>query len=304
MKSTDWDKLRIFHAVAKAGSLTEAGKTLNLSQSTVSRQISTLEDSLGIALFRRHARGLVLSEQGEMLFETTQNVTAELSGIKGKLVDAQNHLKGPLTVSTPEVIGATLITPYLKKFKEQYPDIQLTLVFEERIYNLNTKEADIAIRLKKPQEADHIQKHLTTITSHICASKTYLEQNGRPQSLGDLKNHCLITFPAQMPNPFFKTRWLHDIADIDAQKHNNLLMINSTLSIHRAVRKSVGISVLPDFIINNDDTLETLFENMEPPAADMYFVYAQDRRNSQRIEAFKSFLIQNIKTANLHKQTI
>ena len=107
-----------------------------------------------------------------------------------------------------------------------------------------------------------------------------------------------------MPNPFFKTRWLHDIADIDAQKHNNLLMINSTLSIHRAVRKSVGISVLPDFIINNDDTLETLFENMEPPAADMYFVYAQDRRNSQRIEAFKSFLIQNIKTANLHKQTI
>ena len=299
MQATDWDKLRIFHAVAEAGSLTEAGKSLNLSQSAVSRQISTLEESLGIALFRRHARGLVLSEQGEMLFETTRTVSAELTGIKGKLVDTHGRLVGPLTISAPELIGSTLIAPRLYHFKEQYPDIQLTVMFEERIFNLNTKKADIAIRLKKPTEIDHIQKRLATIDFHICASTEYLEKYGRPEKIEDLQNHCLISFPDQMQSPFLKSKWLYEIAKIDVNKHNNLVMMNSIYAIYRAVQKSSGIAVLPDYMINYADNIEIILPELERPSVDMYFVYAEERRNSQRIQAFRDFLIKNINDTDL-----
>ena len=170
MNTLDWDKLRIFHVVAEAGSLTHAGKELNLVQSSVSRHISALEDSLGVSLFRRHARGLVLSEQGEMLKEATQDIYDKLSLIKGQLVDTHLQPEGPLTVIAPELIGSTLIAPRIAKFRERYPDIQLTLLFEERIINLNMKKADIAIRLTKPKEVDHIQRYLSTIHFYMCAS--------------------------------------------------------------------------------------------------------------------------------------
>lgn len=301
MQSTDWDKLRIFHAVAEAGSLTEAGKELRLSQSAVSRQISTLEESLGVALFRRHARGLVLTEQGEMLYETTQKVSSELTGIQGKLVDTHRRLSGPLTVSAPELIGSTLIAPRLHRFKEEFPDIQLTVIFEERIFNLNTKQADIAIRLKKPKEADHIQKQLATINFHICASKNYLEKYGYPEKIEDLKNHCLISFPNRTETPFPGASWLHNQVGIDLSKHNNLIMMNSVYAIYRAVQKNSGIAVLPDYMIHHAKNVEIILPKLERPSVNMYFVYAEERRHSQRIQAFRDFLIKNIKDTDLRE---
>jgi len=301
VQSTDWDKLRIFHAVAEAGSLTEAGKALQLSQSAVSRQISTLEDSLGIALFRRHARGLVLSEQGEMLYETTKKVSHELHGIKGKLVDTHRRLAGPLIVSAPELIGSTLIAPRLFRFKEEYPDIQLTVMFEERIFNLNTKKADIAIRLKRPKEVDHIQKQLTTIHFHMCASREYLEKHGYPETMDDLKNHCLISFPDKTQTPFPQPNWLYDVASIDIHKHNNIVMMNSIYAIYRAVYHNSGIAVLPHYMIKQDDNIEIIFPNVTPSSVDVYFVYAEERRNSQRIQVFRDFLIENITDRDLRQ---
>ncbi len=201
MEALDWDKLRFFHTVAEAGSLTHAGKSLGLSQPAVSRQISTLEESLGVSLFRRHARGLVLSEQGEMLHETTKEIYQRLSIIKGQLVDTHQQPEGPLTVIVPELIGSTLIAPRIAQFKDQYPKIQLTLLFEERIINLNMKKGDIAIRLRKPKEADHIQRYLATINFHVCASKDYLKKHGVPKSADDLKNHTLLGMPPEIQAP-------------------------------------------------------------------------------------------------------
>src|SRR3712207_3804756 len=163
----DWDKLRVFHAVAEAGSFTHAGETLNLSQSAVSRQISALEESLGVPLFHRHARGLILTEQGELLHRTARDVFAKLSMTEAMLTESREHPKGPLRVTTTVAFGSTWLTPRINEFLSIYPDIQLTLLFDDNELDLAMREADIAIRMNTPRQPDLIQRHLMAIRFHL-----------------------------------------------------------------------------------------------------------------------------------------
>ena len=142
----DWDKLRIFYAVAEAGSFTHAGETLNLSHSAVSRQISTLEESIGVTLFHRHARGLILTEEGELLHKTAGEIFGKLAMIEGQLADSRQLPEGPLRITVAEFIGSTWLAPKLAQLREEHPDIQLTMLLDDRILNLSMREADAAIR--------------------------------------------------------------------------------------------------------------------------------------------------------------
>src|SRR5512133_1119387 len=112
----DWDKLRVFHAVAEAGSFTHAGETLNLSQSAVSRQIQALEEALAVPLFHRHARGLILTEQGELLFRTAREVFAKLSMAEGLVSASKDRPKGPLKITSSAAFGSTWLTPRMHEF--------------------------------------------------------------------------------------------------------------------------------------------------------------------------------------------
>ncbi len=291
----DWDKIRIFHTVAEAGSFTEAGKDLNLSQSAVSRHIATLEESLGVGLFRRHARGLVLTEHGEILHNATGDIFEKLSLIKGQIRDVHTSDEGPLTISVSEFIGSTWLAPKLASFKEKHPKIQLTVLFENRgVMNLNLKEADASIRLKKPKEVNYIQKYLTSLHFHICGHKDYFKKNGTPKNLKELKSHQLIAFPVGVEAPFDQANWLFDIAGVNPQKDNNVLMMNSMYAIHKAASTGAGIAVLPDYFIEANENMEVILPKQERPTVDMYFVYAEERRNSERIALLRDFLIENV----------
>src|SRR6201996_1417123 len=127
----DWDKLRVFHAVAEAGSFTHAGDSLNLSQSAVSRQISGLEESLQVPLFHRHARGLILTEQGELLYRTARDVFAKLSMTEAMLSESKERPKGPLKVTTTVAFGSAWLTPRIKEFLDLYPEVTLTLLVDD-----------------------------------------------------------------------------------------------------------------------------------------------------------------------------
>lgn len=295
----DWDKLRIFHSVAESGSLTNAGKTLNLSQSSVSRQITTLEESIGVALFRRHARGLVLTEQGELLHQATRDVYQKLAGIKNQLIDTQRRPEGPMTVTVSEFIASTWLAPKLAEFRERYPTIQLTVLVDDRILNINMKEADAAIRLRKATEPDLVQRHLSTIRFHICGSKKYFEKHGYPETVTDLKDHFLIAYPENITGPLKNPNWLFDVTGVDPKTQNNLMMVNSMYGIYRSVKTGAGIAALPDYLINEDPDLEVILPRIERPPIDMYFIYAEERRNSRRLIVFRDFLIENIKATPL-----
>ena len=176
----DWDKLRIFHAVAKAGSFTHADGTLNLSQSAVSRQISALEESIGVVLFHRHARGLILTEQGEMLYRTAHDMSARLAMTEAMLTDAREKPRGELKVTTTVGFGSTWLTPRVREFIEHYPEVTLHLILDDRELDLSMREADVAIRLHEPVQLDLVQRKLVSVHRHIYASREYLNRHGTP----------------------------------------------------------------------------------------------------------------------------
>lgn len=289
----DWDKLRIFHTVAKEGSFTHAGNKLNLSQSAISRQISTLEDSVGVALFHRHARGLILTEQGELLYETTQDIIKKLTHIEGQIMDTRQRTGGPLMVTMVEFFGISWLFPRLKTLRESHPDLQLTLLFDDRILNLGMREADIALRMNKPDQADLIQRHLTSIGFHICATKTYLDKHGRPKTLNDIKDHWLLGYITQASPPFAQINWLLEELALSPGM-DNIMLLNSMNGLIHATKNDAGIAVLPDYIIAADDTLEIVVPNVTRPDVDLYFVYPEERRNSKRVSTFRDFLLGHI----------
>lgn len=291
----DWDKLRIFHAVAEAGSFTHAGDSLNLSQSAVSRQISSLEESLGITLFHRHARGLLLTEQGELLHKTARDIFGKLSMIEGQISDSKQLPEGPLRITVVEFFGSTWLAPRLGKLRDEHPDIQLTLLLDDRILNLGMREADAAIRLYKPEQPDLIQRHLTTLRFQIAASPAYLEKHGRPKDVKDLRNHTLIGFPENVPAPFANPNWLFRLAGSDPEVQNNLVMMNSIYAIQRAVESGAGIAALPEYMVRNNPDLEVLLPEAERAGVDVYFVYPEERRNSKRIAIFRDFLLESLR---------
>ncbi|AGH98331.1 LysR family transcriptional regulator [Micavibrio aeruginosavorus] len=293
----DWDKLRIFHAVAEAGSFTHAGETLNLSQSAVSRQISSLEESLGVTLFHRHARGLLLTEQGELLHKTARDIFGQLSMIEGQLLDSKQLPEGPLRITVAEFIGSTWLAPNLGRFREQYPDIQLTILLDDRILNLGMREADAAIRLYKPEQPDLIQRQLTTLNFRICASSSYLKKHGTPKDIKDLQSHTLIGFPENVPAPYADPNWLFRIAGVDPEDYNKIIMMNSLYAIQRAVESDAGIASLPDYMIRQNPDLQIILPEAERAGVDMYFVYPEERRHSRRIAILRDFLVENIQKA-------
>ena len=176
----DWDKLRIFHAVADAGSLTHAGDTLHLSQSAVSRQIRALEESLDTTLFRRHARGLLLTEQGELLFDATRTMTKRLEATAARIRDSEDEVFGELRVTTTTGFGTLWLAPRLPRLFERYPNLKIDLMLEERILDLSMREADVAIRLKEPSQADLIRRRLMEVHIRLYASRSYVEKHGLP----------------------------------------------------------------------------------------------------------------------------
>lgn len=291
----DWDKLRVFKAVAEAGSFTHAGDTLNLSQSAISRQISTLEDSLGIPLFHRHARGLVLTEQGEILLQSTVNIFDELQNVQARLSDSRHLPEGSLTVTTVDFIASTWLAPRLAAFKELYPDIQLTLLLDDRIYDLGRREADVAIRLHKSEQSDLIQKHIKTLDFHLCVSKSYIERHGKPETIEDMKNHTIIGFPQNIHTPFLKPNAIFNTLNITVHNNKNITLINSMNARYTAIRNGAGIGALPDYISRSDSELEIIFPELKTPNVDMYFVCPMERKNAKRIAVFRDFIFEQVK---------
>src|SRR5258707_4138424 len=206
----DWDKLRVFHAVAEAGSFTHAGEALNLSQSAVSRQISALEESLSVPLFHRHARGLILTEQGELLFRTAREVFAKLAMSESLISESKDRPKGPLKITTTVAFGSIWLTPRIHEFLDLYPEIQVSLVVDDSELDLSMREADVAIRMTPPRQPDLIQRHLVSVQEHAYGTTDYLKKHGMPQRAEDLDQHRLIVYGEDAPPPVPGATWLLD----------------------------------------------------------------------------------------------
>ena len=289
----DWDKLRIFHSVATAGSFTHAGETLNLSQSAVSRQISALEESLNLKLFHRHARGLILTEQGELLFRSAKEVSHTLAMTEAQLSETRDKPSGPLKVTTTVGFGSTWLTPQIKEFIELYPEVEFSLILTDGELDLGMRQADIAIRMTPPRQPDLIQRQLLSVSTHVYGSDEYLKSHGVPQTARDLDDHNLIVYGSDLPPPTPSINWLLDAGKTE-RRRKPVLRVNNLYGIYRAVRSGLGLASLPDYLIPPDVNLVKVLPDLSGPTNPTFFVYPEELRHSTKIGVFRDFLLKKV----------
>ena len=290
----DWDKIRVFYTVAEAGSFTHAGESLHLSQSAVSRQISGLEESLNVSLFHRHARGLILTEQGELLYRTATDVFQKLSIAEQRILDNRISPEGPLKINTPVAFGSVWLTSRMAGFLELYPRIDVSLALSDDDLDLSMREADVAIRMTVPTQGDLIQRHLLKMPYKVFASPEYLERHGAPKDASELDNHNIIVYGEGANPPIINGNWLLEAGLPKGQMRRATLRVNSVYGIFRAVEGGLGIGAFPDYMQRESTRLVEILPELKCPQIDAYFVYPEELRNMKRIAVFRDYLIMRI----------
>jgi len=287
----DWDKLRIFHTAAESGSFTHAAEKLGMSQSAVSRQISALEDDLGLKLFIRHARGLVLTEVGEQLFRTAHRMSWELAQVETQMSESQDVPTGPLIVTTTVGISSTWLSSRLDEFLKLYPLIQLEIRLNDAELDLAMREADVAIRLHRPNQSEMIQRKLFTVHNHFYASNAYIEELGMPTSAEQLDDHRIISFGEPVPSYLGDINYLERMGRSDSSPRRAALKVNAIYGMLQACRAGIGIAMLPDYVTEQEDDLVQVLPEIELPAYEGFFVYPPALKNSKRVGVFRDFLV-------------
>jgi len=287
----DWDKLRIFHAAAEAGSFTHAGEALRMSQSAVSRQVSALEKELKVALFHRHARGLVLTEQGEMLYGTATEIMSKLSTAETLLTDTTTKPSGDLRVTAPIGLGTVWITQRLREFFELYPEIRIELILSDEQIAIAMRAADVAIWTAEPQQSELIRRRLFTIKIHAYAAAQYIRRYGAPQSLEDLDNHAIISYSGTPAPHLSAIRWL-EIAGLDGKTPRKpAFSDNSVIAMKYAIRAGIGIGLVPDYLIEDDAELVPVLREADLPTIQIYFVLPEELKTAKKVQVFRDFLV-------------
>lgn len=286
----DWDKIKLFHEVADAGSFTLAAKRLNMSQSALSRQIRTLENSINLSLFTRHARGLVLTQEGEKLFETAHEMVERIEATERDLQETKERPSGRLRLTTAVSFGGLWLTPRLKGFQQQYPEISLQLILSDDDIDLATGEADAAIRLHPPTHADLIQRPLFTIHQSIFGSAKYLSERGTPETAEELDQHALIAYGPAVPPPIKNINWLLD-AGYTGYRRSPVFQVNNMNGVLHALKSGMGIAALPDYLAEGHTDLVKILSHVEGPAFPTYFVYPKELKGSRRIGVLRDYIV-------------
>jgi len=287
----DWDKLRIFHAAAEAGSFTHAGDQLHMSQSAVSRQVSSLERDLKVALFHRHARGLQLTEQGEMLYRTASDVPSKLQTAETLLTDITSKPQGELRITAPIGLGTVWVTQRLRDFMELYPDIQIDLILDDDQLDIAMRQADVAIWIHEPLNSMLIRRQLGSVKIKAYASANYIRRFGPPHTPADLDRHKILTYSGKPQNFLASLNWLEHLGREGQPPRVPALRATSLIALKYAVQAGIGIGMIPDYMTEQETDLVPLLIEHSPPPLPMLFVYPEELKTSKKVQVLRDFLI-------------
>jgi DNA-binding transcriptional LysR family regulator len=288
----DWDKLRIFHSAAEAGSFTHAGEALRMSQSAVSRQVSSLEKDLKVALFHRHARGLVLTEQGDMLFRTATEVLNKLQTAETLLTDTTTKPTGELRITAPVGLGTVWVTQRIREFMELYPEIRIEVILNDEQIDISMRQADVAIWTREPDQSDLIRRPLFTMKVRAFASTTYVKKFGAPQTLEqfDIK-HRFVSYSGTPAPHLSVIRFLETAGREGKEPRVPEFKANSVIAVKYAIRSGIGIGLIPEFLTDEESDLVPVLGEVELPTMPILFVYPEELKTSKKVQVLRDFLV-------------
>ena len=288
----DWDKLKIFHNVDLDLNISEAAHKMNISHSSISRQISALERDLKVSLFKRHARGLTLTEQGKILFKTAHDIFGKIALTEAKLTESKEKPTGPLTIAATVAFGTTWLAPRIEKFTNSYPEIDVSIIIENKYTDLAQGEADVALRLTEPTQMDLIRFPLYEFQFKIYSSPEYIEKFGIPKDVSELPNHKIVAFGDSVEPSIPDVNCILDL--LPKNKKVKTLFISNMYGVMRAIGGGAGIGALPEYMRISNNNLVPILPNADTPKTIIYFTYPPELKGSKKIEALRDFLVREV----------
>lgn len=289
----DWEKLRLFHFVADAGSLTEGARRLGMSQPALSRQIAALESTLGAKLFHRHARGLAMTHEGEQLAVTTTEMFDRVERTRQAIELSRNRPTGEIRLTTTVSFGSTWLASVIGEFLDRYPDIQVTMILSDDDLDLQKREADVAIRFHAPKQGELVQKVLTPIRYRICGSPAYFQRFGVPSRVEDLDRHRIIAFGETAPGAIRGVNWIQDVGHLGLPRRP-AMVVNSIFGVLKAAESGAGIAALPSYLIRTSGQVKIVLPDVQGPVFRTHFVYLPELRDAVRVKVLRDFLIEKM----------
>jgi len=285
----DWDKLKIFHNVALDLNISEAAHKMNISHSSISRQVSALERELKVSLFKRHARGLTLTEQGKILFKTAHDIFGKIALTEAQLTDSKEKPAGPLTIAATVAFGTTWLAPRIEKFANSYPDIDISIIIENKYTDLAQGEADVALRLTEPTQMDLIRFPLYEFQFKIYSSPEYIEKYGIPKDVAELSKHKIVAFGHDVEPSIPDVNCILDL--LPKKKKVKVLYVSNMYGVMRAIGGGAGIGALPEYMKISSNNLVPILPDAKTPKAVIYFTYPSELKGSKKIAALRDFLV-------------
>lgn len=280
----DWDDVRFFLAIHRHGTLAAAAGALGLDATTVGRRLARLESQVDTRLFDRTAKGYVATAAGQRMLPRAEKIERELLSALRDVEGEDQRLAGLVRVTATEMLSTRFLSPNLVHFQKKYPEIRLELICTNRDLDLGRREADIALRLTRPQQDDVVVKKLYTIELGLYASREYAESYGLPKD-GELAGHRVIAF-ADTRAFRRENEWL------DEQTHGATIVLrsDSVSSLVSAAIAGVGVAMLPCKVADAEPDLLRIAHPGSPEPRIVWQAVHRDLVNAARIRAVLDFL--------------
>jgi DNA-binding transcriptional LysR family regulator len=285
MRDLNWDDVRLFLLVLRAGSLTSGARRAGLDQSTVARRIEKLEQTLGERLLHRSPSGVHATGAGEVLAHHAERAEMEMSAASSRLEARDGDVSGVVRLATPEAFGTYLVAPAMKRFHARHPGIQLELVPQSRAVSLSKREADLAVTLQRPEQGNAIARKLTNYALGLYAARTYLETAARIDDVRQVQDHPLTWYIEEMID-VAELRCLHE-ATAGAE---TVFRSNSIVAQHGAVAGGLGLGVLHCFVADADERLVRILAPAFNLTRSYWLVCHRGDQHVPRIRAVSEFL--------------
>lgn len=287
----DWDDLRYFLAVARAGSTIAAARLLGVNQSTTSRRLATLEERLGCALFERRGGRYVATGLGTELVPLAEAVEASVEAFERAVASRDRRATGSVTVTCPEGLGYRLLSPLIDKFRDLNPGMSVNLVIADRYLDLSKGEADVAVRAGRPGDPALFGRKISDNPWAVYASRDYIARHGRPRDVSEIGRHALIGLDGSLAD-IHSAKWLRSVAP-DAVV---AVRSNSVIGLLLMVRTGIGLATLPVHIGDAEDDLERVLDPVPELNSEVWLLTHQDLRHTPRVAAFFDFVVSEVRS--------
>ena len=284
------EDLKLYVQVVEQGSISKAAGNLRIAKSAVSRRISILEERYSSVLIDRTPGKWEITKVGLDLYQRSRALVAEFEEVNEDFTSLHAQISGPLNISIPRDFGLNYLRQKLFEFQGKYPNIKLSIDFDDRFVDLETENYDFAIRITAQADTKYISKRIGAIRRYLCASPEYLSLNGTPQNLEDLQAHSLLHYGNTK-----RGNWTFQTSDRKEKsiKFSPTISSNSGQFLGEAALNNIGISMLPDFIADkyiDTGQLKTILPQFSLSPYEIYLTHLGSRRLNRRMRAFSSAL--------------